>query len=81
VFAVWVSQPDVNVVFLRKLNAALHYGVSHIPEVVKHFQSQFHGNFDLETYLTKSIDYNFDELKRKSLEKFLGFVAQGFQKI
>lgn len=81
VFAVWVSQPQVSDVFIQQLNAALHYGVTHIPEVVNHFQSQFHGNFDLETYLTKSIDYNFDELKRKSLEKFLGYVAQGFQKI
>jgi len=81
VFAVWVSQPDVNLVLIRKLNAALHYGVDHIPEVVEHFREQFHGNFDLTYYLTKSIDYRFDEMKKKSLEKFMGYVAKGFQKL
>jgi chorismate dehydratase len=81
VFAVWVSHPKVSEVFIHKLNDALHYGVKHIPDVVKHFQSQFRGSFDLEDYLTKSIDYRFDDLKKESLEKFLRYVAKGFQKI
>ncbi len=75
VFAVWVSQPQVSVKFIKQLNDALHFGVNHILEVVNHFQGQFHGNFDLTYYLTKSIDYHLDEMKKKSLEKFLGYVA------
>jgi chorismate dehydratase len=73
VFAVWVSQSQVNDSFIEHLNNALHYGVTHIPEVVDHFRKQFRGNFDLKYYLTKSIDYRFDEMKKKSVEKFLGY--------
>jgi chorismate dehydratase len=71
VFAVWVSHPRVSEDIVHKLSLALHYGVVHIPEVVKHFNQQFRGNFDLEDYLTNSIDYRFDKLKKVSLEKFL----------
>jgi chorismate dehydratase len=76
VFAVWVSQPKVSDSIIQQLNNALHYGVEHIPEVVKHFRAQFHDYFDLETYLTKSIDYRFDELKKESLGKFLGLIKE-----
>jgi chorismate dehydratase len=76
VFAVWVSQPEVSEKFILQLNKALHYGVEHIPEVVKHFREQFRGNFDLETYLTNSIDYRFDALKKESLEKFLRLIKE-----
>ena len=73
VFAVWVSKPNVSDVFIKKFIDALHYGIEHIPEVVNHFLSRFNGNFDLETYLTKCIDYRFDETKKESMKKFLGF--------
>lgn len=78
VFAVWVSKPDVSEAFIQKLNEALQYGVVHIAEVVAHFNNQFHGNFDLENYLTECIDYRFDEKKRESLEKFLGLIGKEF---
>ena len=79
VFAVWVSHPKVSEAIVHKLSLALKYGVAHIPEVVKHFSSQFSGNFDLEDYLTNCIDYRFDKLKKVSLEKFLGYVALDFE--
>jgi chorismate dehydratase len=75
VFAVWVSRPQLNNDFVEKLNNALHYGVEHIPEVVKHYKAGFHGNFDLENYLTECIDYRFDKMKKESLAKFLSFIA------
>jgi len=74
VFAVWVAHPQVNNVFVQKLTDALHFGIEHITDVVKHFITQFHGHFDLETYLTKSIDYRFDALKKESLGKFLSYI-------
>jgi chorismate dehydratase len=78
VFAVWVSRLQVSEAIVHKLKLALHFGVAHIPKVVKHYSSQFCGSFDLEDYLSNCIDYRFDKLKKVSLEKFLGYVAKDF---
>jgi chorismate dehydratase len=76
VFAIWVSRPPVSDVLIHEFSNALHYGVDHIPDVVKHFASQFKGNFDLQNYLTDCIDYHFDESKKESLERFKNLTSK-----
>ena len=69
VFAVWVARKDVPQDFIDALEASLGYGVGHVREAIA---ASVHSlkPYAYE-YLTKNIDYNFNGLKRRSLELFL----------
>ena len=76
VFAVWVARPQTDPTHITNLTAALHYGIHHIDAVVKHYAGQSPNISDLKTYLTENINYDFDEKKKLSLQKFLTFVSK-----
>ena len=74
VFAVWVADEGVDKGFLAELNTALAYGVGHIPQAVA-ASSHVAKEYAVE-YLTRNIDFRFDEAKRRSLALFLEKAAK-----
>jgi len=75
VFAVWVAAPQVGEEYLAALNAALGYGVQHIPQAVA---ASAHAAKDYAVdYLTRNIDFRLDQAKRRSLALFLSGNAYG----
>ncbi len=68
VFAVWVAHKGIDPQLVAKLEEALSYGLRHIPEAIEHYG---HGGkpYALD-YLTRNIDYLFDEQKRRALSLF-----------
>ncbi|MCL2561815.1 MAG: menaquinone biosynthesis protein [Rikenellaceae bacterium] len=65
VFAVWVARGELP----PRFDDALDYGVRHIREAIVHYG---HADKDYAyDYLTRNIDYRFDERKRRALQLFL----------
>ncbi len=73
VFAAWVSRRQLPEAFVADFNAALHLGVSLIPEL-KYLLPSPHPDFDLENYYTHHISYELDEPKRQALRLFLQYL-------
>jgi chorismate dehydratase len=72
VFACWVSNRRLEKEFIDEFNKALETGVSDIDAVVEKMgQSGIITGEVLKDYLTKNIDYNFDENKKKGMNLFL----------
>jgi chorismate dehydratase len=72
VFACWVSNRRLEKEFINEFNKALETGVSDIDAVVEKMgQSGIITGKVLKDYLTKNIDYNFDENKKKGMNLFL----------
>lgn len=76
VFAAWVATNPIPPDFEIALNAAFAVGMQHIDEVVREYQSQYPPDFDIKTYLTQHISYDFDAAKRQGLARFLQLLAQ-----
>jgi len=74
VFAVWVADESVDEGFIGELNAALAYGVKHIPQAVA-ASAHAAKEYAVE-YLTRNIDFCLDEAKRRSLALFLEKAVQ-----
>lgn len=73
VFAVWVARRGVDPAFVERLDAALQYGVEHIPEAVAEDLGERERHVDEATaveYLTENIQFDLDYLKRVSLDIF-----------
>ncbi len=70
VFAAWVTNRSLPLPFLKDFNQALHQGIDRIPELLLLLPNPQLG-FDLNAYLTRSIQYHLDSDKRKGLELFL----------
>lgn len=70
VFAVWVARKGVAEDALTKLDTALTLGVERVYEAIE--DSEFKDREYAYDYLTRNIDYFFDQPKRRALEKFLG---------
>lgn len=73
VFAAWVSNKKLDNHFIDNLNAAFKFGLDNRAEVVK--QIPVIANFNVHDYLYNKIDYNFDELKKQALKRFLGYIT------
>ena len=71
VFACWVSLLDLEKDFLSDFNDALKNGLSTIKEIAKKECSSEISEEEINNYLTKSIDYNLNEPKKKALQLFL----------
>ncbi len=73
VFAVWVlNSKNVSAEFIKEFNEVLKYAVQNIPAAIAADTSKLPStNFNPENYLTKRIDFNLDDDKRKALELFL----------
>lgn len=68
VFAVWVARNSVPQEVVDRLNDAIGYGVSHVREAIDYYGHS--GKPYAYDYLTKNIDFLFDELKHKALELY-----------
>lgn len=71
VFATWTArvQPDDN--FVAEFNNAISIGMKMIPEIAKAESNDFISEEMVYSYLTKSIDFNFDDKKKEALQLFL----------
>jgi len=73
VFAVWVARRGTDPAVIDRLEAALDYGVAHIPEAVAEDLGERERHVDAATaveYLTDNIQFDLDYLKRVSLDIF-----------
>ncbi len=72
VFACWVSTKTLDPIIVKQFDDCLSYGVDHISSAVEDMghQSPINQQRTLE-YLTRRIDYLFDEKKQKALALFL----------
>jgi chorismate dehydratase len=70
VFAVWVARKDVEPETVDALENALTLGVERVYEAI--LESDFADRPYAYEYLTRNIDYFFDESKRRALQRFLG---------
>lgn len=72
VFACWTANKKLPEEFIEEFNNALSPGIKNIDAVVEEFgdAGTIKGS-DLKNYLTKNIDYNLDEEKKKGLKLFL----------
>ena len=70
VFAAWVSNGWRDAAFEIKLNEAFALGIREIPNML-HLMPDMAVDFDLKTYFTKNISYEFDRDKKTALSKFL----------
>ncbi|MFM6953992.1 MAG: menaquinone biosynthetic enzyme MqnA/MqnD family protein [Sphingobacteriaceae bacterium] len=70
VFAAWVSVQKLPSGFINLFNEALAYGINHRQELIENMADEPIA-IDLNEYLTRSIDYQFDAPKRVALSTFL----------
>ncbi|MDP1801577.1 MAG: menaquinone biosynthesis protein [Bacteroidota bacterium] len=77
VFAAWVSTEKLPTEFIQEFNSVLKFGIDNIIEAIDE-ESNVKDLSKIQTieYLTKRIDYNLDQEKRKALELFLSYIKQ-----
>lgn len=68
-FAVWTANKELPEAFVNSFNEALAKGISHPEDVIPGLP--VYPNFDYHYYLTQSLDFHLDDLKRKAIEKYL----------
>ena len=71
VFALWVTNKNLDNKFLSQFNLALSFGVKNIQEAISFFDYKFNHKANLEEYLNNRISYDLDVDKKKSLKYFL----------
>jgi len=72
VFACWVSNRELDNKFIADFNSALKSGIDNIGKVAKAYAGTgLKSEADLKEYLTKNIDYIFDNEKKKGMALFL----------
>lgn len=76
VFATWVANKKIDESFLLKFNEANAFGLQHIADVVANIDYPL---YDLTTYYTQNISYNFDALKQEGLNTFLNYLKESNQ--
>jgi chorismate dehydratase len=73
VFAVWVSNKQLDPAFIEEFDEANSKGLSIIDEIVE--QTGFH-SYDLKKYYKIHLSYNLDERKRKGMDLFLKYMGK-----
>jgi len=68
-FATWVANKPLRESFLGAFNEALAYGLSQREELIRELPERL--DFSYRQYLMESIDYRYDEEKRKAVDEFL----------
>jgi chorismate dehydratase len=77
VFACWTANKFLENNFIEEFNNALRLGVNNIDAVVNKLgQTGTITGVVLKNYLTKNIDFNFDENKKKGLRLFLDLMGK-----
>jgi chorismate dehydratase len=75
VFACWVANKKLPESFLKEFNQALKYGLDNRPSLVNELIKNNDFPFDVATYLTENIKYDFDSAKKKALDLFLNYMS------
>jgi chorismate dehydratase len=70
VFATWIANKPIPAEFINAFDLVNEYGLSHIDDVVSSITDD-DSAYDLYTYFTKNISYDFNEQKKKGLALFL----------
>jgi chorismate dehydratase len=70
VFATWIANKPIPADFIKAFDLANEYGLNHIDDVIALINDASSG-YDLHTYFTKNISYDFNEQKKKGLALFL----------
>jgi chorismate dehydratase len=73
VFATWIANKPIPADFMEAFDDASGYGVQHLDKVIEDLSPQSK-MYDLNTYFTQNISYNFDEEKKKGLDLFLSLI-------
>lgn len=73
VFATWIANKPIPASFMEAFDKANAYGLEHIAEVIAGISSE-EQVYDLYTYYTQNISYDFNAEKRKGLDLFLSFL-------
>jgi chorismate dehydratase len=77
VFACWTANKKIDNEFCKEFNLALLSGISNIDAVVeKYGKSGIIRGEELKEYLTRNIDYDFNEDKKKALKLFLEYIQK-----
>ncbi len=71
VFAAWVANKPLDEDFISNFELAIKYGIEHISEAISASEQKKIDSLSLSNYLNNSIDYRFDEAKKKALDRFL----------
>ncbi len=77
VFACWVATSDPGKLFVDEFNSALQSGLSMIEEISDKEQDERFSSKTIHTYLTRYIDYKFDDQKKQALKLFLSYLESG----
>lgn len=76
-FACWTANRKINTTFLNDFNASLTLGVRNIPAVVeKYGKSGTIRGEDLMIYLTKNMNFDLNDDKRKAIKLFLDLMSK-----
>ena len=73
VFATWVANKKLDDDFVALFNEANKSGIENIDEILKQLHFSY---YDLKTYFTKNISYNFDEEKKMGMNLFLKMMTE-----
>jgi chorismate dehydratase len=76
VFACWVSNKQIDDAFISSFNQALKTGLDARTQIIPQLQASGTYKTDVQHYLTKSIDYVFDQPKKQALELFLSYMGK-----
>jgi len=71
VFAVWAANKKLPAGFAESFNTVTEEGVKNINTIIK---STTFTEYDLHTYYTTNINYELDDLKKKSIDLFLNML-------
>ncbi|MFA6924663.1 MAG: menaquinone biosynthesis protein [Bacteroidales bacterium] len=78
VFACWIANKKLHGDFIDKFNAAIKYGVENKKAVISEWYANNDNpyNINLREYLFENLSYEFDDLKKKGMMKFLEYLKE-----
>jgi chorismate dehydratase len=71
VFAAWVSNKELDKMFVEKFNAANSLGLTHLDEIIAQHPFPY---YDLKKYYNFHISYRLDEKKKRGMDLFLSYL-------
>ena len=74
-FAVWVTAKPLPNHWEDQFNEAFKTGLEQVHKIVPFYENQF-PDFDIQTYLTNTIQFNFSKEKARALDLFLSKMRQ-----
>lgn len=73
VFATWVANKQMDKNFMMEFDAANKVGLDNIDIVIKELD---YNVYDLKTYYTQNISYDFNEEKKQALKLFIKYIRE-----